>query len=125
MLDEVEQAVVSPLDVLEDEDERTLLGERLEEPPPRGERFLLQACRTIARLPHERTQMRQHPLRVVVDQPLDRARQLGLDLVVAVGLENLGLRFHHLGEGPIADALPVRQRASLTPIRKLSAPLDD
>src|SRR5437667_330956 len=68
--------------------------------------------------------MRQHPLRVFVDQLLDRASQLGLDLVVAVGLENRSLGFHHLGKGPIADALSVRQRSSLPPIRQLSAALD-
>src|SRR5439155_179913 len=65
--------------------------------------------------------MRQHPLRVFVDQLLDRASQLGLDLVVAVGLENRSLGFHHLGKGPIADALSVRQRSSLPPIHQLSA----
>ena len=88
VLDEVEQAVVRPLDVLEDEDERMLLGQRLEEAPPRGERLLLRAGRTVARLPDQRTQMRQHPLRVSSISCVDRARQLRLDLVVAVGLEN-------------------------------------
>src|SRR5438876_8865073 len=68
--------------------------------------------------------MRQHPLRVFVDQLLDRASQLGLDLVVAVGLENRCLGFYHLGKGPIAHALSVRQRSSLPPIRQLSAALD-
>ena len=39
MVDEVEQAVVGEVQVLEDEHERTLLGERLEEAPPGGERL--------------------------------------------------------------------------------------
>ena len=39
MVDEVEQAVVCPVEVLEDEDERVLLGERFEEPPPGRERL--------------------------------------------------------------------------------------
>src|SRR4029078_1206615 len=34
LVDEVEQAVVRPVELLEDENERALLGERLEEPPP-------------------------------------------------------------------------------------------
>ena len=41
VLDEIEQPVVRPLNVLEDEDERMLLGQRLEEAAPRGERFFL------------------------------------------------------------------------------------
>src|SRR6266403_5870058 len=68
--------------------------------------------------------MRQDPLRVFVDQLLDRACQLGLDLVVAVGLENRGLGFHHLGKSPVADALSVWQTSSLPPIRQLSAAFD-
>ena len=78
----------------------------------------------IAGLPDERTQVRQHPLRVLVDQLLDRARELRLDLVVAVRLEDAGLRLHHLAERPVADALAVRQRTSLPPVRQLAAALD-
>ena len=37
VIDEVEQAVVGPLEVLENEHERPLVGERLEEPAPCGE----------------------------------------------------------------------------------------
>ena len=37
MVDEVEQALVRPVEVLEDEHERVELGQALEEPPPGGE----------------------------------------------------------------------------------------
>src|SRR5207245_8528728 len=32
-----------------------------------------------------------------------------------VGLEDSGLRFHHLRERPVADAFAIRERASLPP----------
>lgn len=37
MVDEVKQSIVGPLRVLEDEDERTMVGQSLEKPPPGGE----------------------------------------------------------------------------------------
>jgi hypothetical protein len=37
MVDEVEQAVVGPVDILEEEDQRALLCQRLEQRPPGGE----------------------------------------------------------------------------------------
>ncbi|HEX2428779.1 MAG TPA: hypothetical protein VHI53_12680 [Gaiellaceae bacterium] len=40
LVQEVEQALVGPVDVLEDEHEGTLLGEALEEAAPRGERLV-------------------------------------------------------------------------------------
>ena len=39
VVDEVEQALVGPVQVFEDEHERPLLGERLEEAPPGRERL--------------------------------------------------------------------------------------
>jgi len=46
VLDEVEKARIGPLEVLEDENGRALLGDPLEERPPRGEqRFLLLGSR--------------------------------------------------------------------------------
>ena len=45
MVDEVEQVVVGPVQVLEDEHERALLGEGLEEPSPGGEALRAVAAR--------------------------------------------------------------------------------
>ena len=70
MLDEVEQALVGPLHILEDQNERVLFGERFEEAPPRCERLFLRA-RDVRGLADERTQMRQDPVRVFLDQLLD------------------------------------------------------
>src|SRR5207249_2065214 len=72
----------------------------------------------------KRTEVREHPLRVLVDQLLDGACELRFDLVVAVGLEDSRLRFHHLRERPVADAFAVRQRPALAPVRQLPAAID-
>ena len=61
VVDEVEQAVVRPVQILEDEHERAALGDRLEEAPPRRERL---ACggRSIARRAREPGQRPHVPL---------------------------------------------------------------
>src|SRR2546421_7806999 len=68
--------------------------------------------------------MREHPVGVLLDQLLDRTRQLRLDLGLAVGLEDPGLRFDHLRQRPVADALAVGQRPALPPVRQHPAALD-
>jgi hypothetical protein len=123
MLDELEQPVVGPVDVLEHEHERVLLRERLPEAAPSRERFFLRT-RSGARLPDERTQMRQDPLRVLVEHLLDSARELCVRLRVAVRLQDSRLRLHHLGERPVADALSIGERASLAPVGQLAAVRD-
>ncbi len=56
MVDEVEQAVVGPVEILEHEYERPLLCRSLEQPTPRGERLLaLGALRSFE--PDERARM--------------------------------------------------------------------
>src|SRR5206468_9118501 len=68
--------------------------------------------------------MREHPLSVLVDQLLDGVRELCAYLLVAVRLEDAGLRLHHLRERPVADALAVRQRPALPPVRHHAAAFD-
>ena len=50
IVDEVEQAVVGPVDILKQEDQRPLLGQRLEQRPPRGE-LLRRAGRPLTQYP--------------------------------------------------------------------------
>ena len=100
-----------------------LLRQGLEEAAPSGEGFLLRA-RYVARLAHERTEVRQHPIRVLVDQLFDRAAQLRFHFGVAVGLEDAGLRLDHLRQRPVADPFGVRQRPALAPVRQYAAALD-
>ena len=66
MVDEIEDAVVRPLEILEDEHELGVLGEGLEEAPPRGESLAppvadeLLARREI----HERPELAEYPFGV-------------------------------------------------------------
>ena len=66
MIDEVEQAVVRPVQVLEDENQRVLLGERFEETSPRGKRLRLSTTPAVLlRGPaHERPEVAFDPLAV-------------------------------------------------------------
>src|SRR6267378_1530127 len=68
--------------------------------------------------------MKEHPVGVVLDQLLDRARQFCFDFFLAVRLEDPGLRLDHLRQRPVADALTVRERPSLPPVRQHAAALD-
>jgi hypothetical protein len=56
VVDEVEQPVVGPVDVLEHEHEGVILGERLPELAPGGESLFLRACRATC-LPDQGTQV--------------------------------------------------------------------
>jgi hypothetical protein len=127
MVDEVEQAVVGPVQVLEDEDERALLGQALEEATP-GSEGLGPALTSRGRLlaePDERLEMGYEPfeLRGVGDVP-HRAAQLLLGDVARIGLEDSGLGFDDLGESPERHALAVRERASLPPEDEIGIGLD-
>ena len=63
VVDEVEQVVVGPVQVLEDQHQRPLLGELLEEAPPRGEGLVphVAAALGAAGEPDERPQVRLAP----------------------------------------------------------------
>jgi hypothetical protein len=62
---EIEQCVVRPVQIFEDEHERVLLRERLEEAPPRGEHFCPAVlCETLSLEPDERAQVPLEPARV-------------------------------------------------------------
>ncbi len=69
VVDEVEQALVGPVEVLEDEHERPLVGETLEEPPPRGESLVpaIAAAEVRAGEADQRSQVGDDP-RVVGDR---------------------------------------------------------
>ena len=105
VVDEVEQAVVGPVQILEDEDERALLGERLEEPPPGRERLRLPvAAGVLSRRPSPTSGRRwpsTHSASDVVDQASATLRRsFSLGLVRRVGLEDSGLGLDHLARAP-------------------------
>ena len=62
VVDEVEQAFVGPVQILEHEHRGPALGERLDEPPPSGERFAtLVARQVVASETDERPEVSRHP----------------------------------------------------------------
>ena len=112
MVDEVEQAFVGPVEILEDEDERALVGDPLEEAPPGGERLLLVVA-PAARVLDARqwAEMADRPFDVVGRQGRrDRShRSFRSASSFAVRLEDAGVRLDHLPERPEADPLAVGQ----------------
>ena len=124
VVDEVEQAVVGPVQVLEDEHRGRCVGERLEELPPGGERARRAPppARRRRRGRRAGARCREQPLGVAPSSAADRLASFSLGLLRRVRLEDPGLRLHHLGERPEADALAVRQRAPLPPVGQAPAP---
>ena len=117
LVDEVEQLVAGPVQVLEDEDERAMLGERLEKASPRRERLLPRATDVlVASQTHERAQLPFDPRPLGLHDVLhDRLAQLPRHILGSIALEDSRLRLHHLAERPERGALAVRQRASVLP----------
>ena len=98
MVDEVEQAFVRPLQVLEPEDERALLGHRLEEAPPGGKRFgAMVSLQLLCLEPHQRAEVPLYPVGLrLVDELANAGRELGCRLLGRIGLEDPCLCLHHL-----------------------------
>ena len=120
VVDEVEQMLVGPVQVLEDEDERPLRGEILEEPPPSRERLAATVAARLggAREPDERPQVQHDPGvgHAVVELPLGALGR--------VGLEDPKLGLDHLAERPERDAVAVRQAPALPPRDDVRVGLD-
>jgi len=125
VVDEVEQVVVGPVQVLEDQHRRPLVGQSLEELPPSGE--VLGATPSGIRVgagADERSQALEDPVVVLQPEPRYRLGQLLPGLVRRIALEDPGLCLGHLGEGPVADALAVGQRATLSPVGEVRLRVD-
>ena len=120
VLDEVEQALVGPLHVLEGEHRRIRLREALEEEPPGGEEILLVAGLVLG----EAEEVRQPGLD---EAPLLRRRGCLRQRRLELGLRRRGLlvlgdpaaHAHHVGQRPVGDALAVRQAAPPVPVDAL------
>ena len=101
LVDEIQHCVVGPVEVLEHEHQRPLLGERLEKAPPGRERFP-RSRRAGSR--SNRAVVAGAPratrLRGVRGEIGDGAPQLRGRLVAEVALEDVRLGFHDLAEGP-------------------------
>ena len=107
MLDQLEQRLLGPVDVLEDQHERLRLSHPLG-PLARGPGDLLLAAVAGDRLEHaggEAEQVGDGLGRAAVAELLERDVER-----VVVGDARRGL--DHLGERPVRDALAVRERAA-------------
>ena len=126
--DELEQAVVAPVEILEDEHERPTCRDRLEEPPPGGEGLgTAVAAQLVCRCEAcERRELSLDPAGVVRvgDDVLDGETELLLDDPGRVGRQDAGVSFDDLGQRPERDAVAVRKAAALTPEDHLHAALE-
>ena len=116
MVDEVEQSVIGPVEVLEHEHERPLRGCRLEQSPP-GRKCLLSLGAFCTFEAHERTRLPRHPfpLLFVLRERLDHRLELLRRGRGVVGLEDPGVRLDDLAQRPEADPLAVGERTALPP----------
>ena len=98
------------MEILEHEHEHGLLGERLEEGSPGGERFVLAIAARfgVATNAGERTQVAEHPLKVVpcALRRLDQHAELLVDRLRLVPLEDAGPLLDDLAERPKVTPSP-------------------
>ena len=121
VLEEGEERLIRPVQVLEDEHGRALLGDSLQEPAPGGEELL--ALGRGGRLdPEQGEQPLTEPLALV------GVGEDGGELLLGdrgrVTLEDAGVRLQDLPERPEGDPFPVGEAASLPPGRELGAGVD-
>ena len=125
VVDEIEEAGVGPLQILEDEDGGAAVGDALEERPPGGEQLLALSGRCLVEA-EEGRQARLHPAPVGGIRDVLRDRRLELrpcrGRIVRFG--DSGAAADHLAECPVADPLAVCERASLVPVDVLDEPVD-
>ena len=122
LVDEVEQPVVRPLKILEDEHERALGRELLEEAPPGCERLDPAVTSELGDVfeSGERPKPGCDPVGVRgIDGLRRRPSQLLGGRGIVVRLVDAGLRLDDLGERPERDAVAVCEAATLAPRREL------
>src|SRR5204863_5461204 len=125
ILEEVEEAGVRPLQVLEHENRRRVLRQALEEDAPGREEVLLVARRALLE-PEQVAETRLDPgaLVGVEDVFLEREPKLLARRRRLLVLEDPAPHAHHLGERPVRHALPVGEAATTVPERIAGQPVD-
>jgi hypothetical protein len=113
VIHEVQQCVVRPMQVVDDEDERLFLRQRLQEPPPGGEGLAtsVAGAEIVGIDADQRPLMPFDPrgLRRLRDDRRDGAVDLARRPLVAVRVEHARERSHDLTERPERGSLAVRQ----------------
>ena len=123
LVEEVEKALVRPVDVLDDQDERALLGE-----PSRNRRQAANASLRRQAAPPRRVRGAQAdaPRRASSQSPARCPRPPeGSCARSPRWVQDAGLRLHDITERPHRDAVPVREAATLTPRDDLRVGVDD
>ncbi|HYN18899.1 MAG TPA: hypothetical protein VEY96_12525, partial [Actinomycetes bacterium] len=129
LLEEVEQGVVGPVQVLQHQHQRPPGGQPVQEAPPGGERLV-----APPRLDRGAVALADQPAQVPGD-PVDRGRVVGhgvgdhpgeaaADPVGRVGLEDAGFALDDLGQGPVGHPTG-GGGASLVPGRGAALPPGD
>ena len=115
LIDKVEERIVGPLEVLEDEHQRPHVGERLEKAPPCDECLspAVGAHVDVSAQPHQRAQVLLEP--GGVRHAGQRGAQLLGRRAGRVVREDARVVPHDLAQSPQAHALAVRQRAAVPP----------
>ena len=117
VLDEVEQARVGPLHVLEGEHRRIALREALEEEPPGGEEVLLVARLVLGQPEQVReARLEEAPLFGVEEVLLERGVQLGQRRRRLLLLGDAAAHAHHVRERPVRHAFAVGEAAPAVPV---------
>ena len=123
VVDEVDQARVRVVEVLEDQDHRRRRGEALEERPPGADELL----RRDARLDAEQGQeggLDPAPLLLVLDDLADLLGDLLAGRCLVVGLAQAAAGADHLAQRPEADPVAVGRAAALVPPDRVGQAVD-
>ena len=128
LVEEVEEAVVGPVQILEHQHGRAALGECLEEATP-GRGPLLHRLRAGVSLlgqPDQGAQVACDPALLVLlrDQLGHAPVELVRRLAIGVRLQDARLGLDHLAERPIAHAVSVGQAPALSPGDQVRHPFD-
>ncbi len=125
VLDEVEQSSVRPVQVLEDQHDRPLLGEALEEEPPGREEVLPVGGGSLGQAEQVREpRLEPGPLLLVGDVLLDRGAELCERGLGRLLLEDPRPHAHHLGERPVRHTLAVGKTTAAVPPEEVGEPVD-
>ena len=125
LLDELELAVVGPVQVFKQEHRGLVGGYSLEEGAQRGEQLVAvpRGHFVEAEQPGE-PRLDPLPLLRIGDELGDDGTQLGARLQRLVGLSDVGAGANHLGQGPKSDAVAVCGGAALMPAEHFGEAVD-
>ena len=125
MLDEVQQARVRPLHVLEGEHGRIGLGQSLEEKAPGGEQVLL-VPRLMLGQPEQVRQPRlqEAALLGVEDVLFERRAELAEGGVRLLVLRDAAAHPHHVRQRPVGDPFAIRKAATAVPVHGVGDPVE-